>query len=533
MKHRLKILIVAILFLSGCSSGNNKNNQTSNNPDSFYNNFYEIFVGAFYDSDGNGHGDFNGITKQLDYLNGKNVDATLGIDGIWLMPIMKAKSYHKYDVINYKEVDPDFGTMQDFEILLEEAKSRDIDIIIDLVLNHTSTDNPWFQSAIKSLGIEPCGQEKCIHEVLCREHNPYVGYYNFSQTYRKGFHDNNMPEGWYYEGVFWDGMPDLNLDNEDLRKDIIEICDFWIEKGVAGFRMDAVTMFYQEQVDKNVEFLSWLKQQYPNNYIVAEAWTSNYVIPEYYKSGINSFFNFPFSGQGGTIATSVRLQDGANFARKVEEWQTTITTIEPNAIDAPFLSNHDQPRSVGYFQNDTTKQKMAFSLYYFMPGNPFIYYGEEIGMSGYRKDEDKRQPMVWSSQDKTGIPNPVEGTTQTQSLAKGVKEQLEDKDSLLRFYQRVIQLKKQYPSIAKSKVQAIDVKNDAVGVMMSTYENTKLFIVHNIGTSEAKIELDASIFKDVGIDGFVSVGEEQPILQDNRLLLPANTTLILKEKKAK
>ncbi|MEG2018150.1 MAG: alpha-amylase family glycosyl hydrolase, partial [Clostridium sp.] len=246
----LALLIVTVSMLSGCS----KKAEVKENDDK-YKNYYEIFVGSFYDSDEDGIGDINGIIEKLDYLNdGDNKsDKDLGINGIWLMPVMPSPTYHKYDVTDYLGIDPQYGTMEDFEKLIKECNKRGVDLIIDLVLNHTSAQNPWFISAKKSLTVEPCGKDVCAYSEPCREHNKYVKYYNFSEEKLSGYHSVGMPTGWYYEGVFWDQMPDLNLDNEEVWNEIENISKFWLDKGVAGFRLDAVTSYYTGNVSKNVD----------------------------------------------------------------------------------------------------------------------------------------------------------------------------------------------------------------------------------------------------------------------------------------
>ena len=152
--------------------------------DDNYRNYYEIYVGGFYDSNGDGIGDLKGITEKLSYLNDGDpkTDTDLGINGIWLMPIFPSPTYHKYDAKDYYSIDPQYGTMEDFDELIAACDKAGIDVILDLVLNHTSTQNPWFQSAIKSIGIKPCGQEVCPVEEKCIEHNPYCNYNNFTKS---------------------------------------------------------------------------------------------------------------------------------------------------------------------------------------------------------------------------------------------------------------------------------------------------------------------------------------------------------------
>ncbi|PKK88300.1 MAG: alpha-amylase, partial [Tenericutes bacterium HGW-Tenericutes-7] len=192
--------------------------------------YYEIFVGSFSDSNNDGYGDLQGIINRFDYLNDgdDNSGRSLGIEGIWLMPIMPSPSYHKYDVKDYKAIDPNYGTIEDFENLTALANERDVRIIIDLVLNHTSSQHPWFKAA--KLAVQNNDFD-----------NEYIGYYTIVTEEQKepGKRYYLLAGDYYYEGNFSSQMPELNLDNEDVRNEIIDIISFWFGKGVAGFRLDA------------------------------------------------------------------------------------------------------------------------------------------------------------------------------------------------------------------------------------------------------------------------------------------------------
>ena len=207
-------------------------------PDDNYRTWYEIFVYSFCDSNGDGLGDLQGVTDQLDYLQ------NLGITGIWLMPIHPSSSYHKYNVSDYYAIDPDYGTMEDFETLMAECEKRGIHVILDLVVNHTGSDHPWFQEAaayLQSLGDAEPDVQAC----------PYVDYYNFTKE-PKTAHTQVPGTDWYYESQFSSAMPDLNLDSELVRQEIGDIMRFWLDKGVAGFRLDAAKEFNTGSNDKNL-----------------------------------------------------------------------------------------------------------------------------------------------------------------------------------------------------------------------------------------------------------------------------------------
>lgn len=269
MKHHKFICWVMIImcFLTGCGrktgnerisgeAGGYKYRQELNIIDDNYRTYYEVFLYSFYDSNGDGIGDINGLIKKLDYINDGNPDSdtSLGFNGIWLMPVMPAASYHKYDITDYYNIDPQYGTLDDFKRLVDECNKRGIKLIIDLVINHTSNKHPWFVSALKSLNIEPCGRETCIYEDLCREHNPYVNYYNFVQGKpdRNDYYYTGIGD-WYYEGVFGQDMPDLNLSDENLRRDIENIMHYWLDLGVGGFRLDAALHYFSDNTEKTAK----------------------------------------------------------------------------------------------------------------------------------------------------------------------------------------------------------------------------------------------------------------------------------------
>ena len=238
MKKRLLSLLLAstMLFMGACGSDAKKddkavkaetqmhevNTAELNMIDDKYRNFYEVFVYSFCDSDGDGIGDIQGLISKLDYINDGDptTDTDLGFTGIWLMPIMPSTTYHKYDVINYKDIDKQYGTLEDFEQLIDECNKRGINVIIDLVLNHSSSQHPWFKEAtnyLKTLGDGEPSVEDC----------KYFDYYHFQKESGKGFHKISGTD-WYYEGSFWEGMPDLNWENGIIKKEFEDIAEFWI-----------------------------------------------------------------------------------------------------------------------------------------------------------------------------------------------------------------------------------------------------------------------------------------------------------------
>ena len=368
-------------------------------PDDNYRTTYEVFVYSFADSDGDGIGDLNGLYDNLGYINDGQPSSGMDLSAgeIWLMPIFPSPTYHKYDTTNYMDVDPAYGTLEDFDKLLKECHARGINVILDLALNHTSTEHPWFLAAKEYLEKLPAGKDPVKDEC------PYVWYYTFSREQYPGFVP--MDDTWYYEARFWEGMPDLNLSTPEVRNELSTIMKFWLDRGVDGFRLDAVTSYYTDNPDGNMEFMRWVADTVhginPKAYLVAEAWTDQSSYASYYSTGVNSFFDFAYSGADGIIAQTARGNMSAkSFAESLANEENLYSSINEHFINAPFYTNHDMPRSAGYYADDDgPRTKLAGALNLLMTGNAFVYYGEELGMMGSGKDPNYRAPMYWISED--------------------------------------------------------------------------------------------------------------------------------------
>lgn len=464
MKRILPLLLVLCLLLPQAALGQSKPRD-----------YYEIFVASYYDSDGDGTGDLNGIAQKLPAI------MDLGATGIWLMPIHPSPSYHKYDVADYYAVDPAYGTMADFESLAALCRENDVALILDLVMNHTSLDHPWFQKAVQG--------EK-----------PYADFYHFFDE--PGTNRHLLPNGRYYEGVFGSHMPDLNLENGIVFEELCAVAAFWLQKGATGFRLDALMHYREKDTAFNNLFIEKFKSRFPDTYLVGEVWADAETINRYYGGGIDSLFNYPFATQDGNIVKAIRQGTGAALAQKIADWQEKIRAVNPDALDAPFLSNHDNGRSSGYFALKPELQKLAAAVYLLMPGSPFIYYGEELGMTGSGKDENKRQPYPWSLTDLTGIPNPPPGTDQTQRLTEGYLEQQENPESLLNTYRAILAAKKRCPVLYTGSVAALDLGNPALCAYTVLDEAQNAVVVHNFSGDTAVFSLDG---KEVILPAFQSL----------------------------
>ena len=503
--------------------------------------FYEIFPYSFYDSDGNGKGDLKGITQHLDYLNDGDPKTTedLGVDGIWLTPIMQSPSYHKYDVQDYYTVDEIFGTNDDFKTLLDEAHKRGINVIIDLVINHSSSKHEWFR--------------KALDELKEGKTDGYAQYYHFEKGNNiDGWSKANVDD-WYYESNFVSEMPDLNLKNPELREELKKITKYWLDMGVDGFRLDAVLWFEsvdgkygQHDNDSSIEDLKWLydyaKSVKEDVYMVGECWTDSTTIAEYYKSGVDSFFNFKGQGSKGSFNLSINGSDAAGFVSFLESWQEQLLKNNPNAIDAKFLSNHDTVRSAEFITNDT-KKRLAAAMYILAPGNPFIYYGEEIEMDGVNPpDPDVRRGMLWSTTDADGYVKKIPGGTKMEDEPTiSVESSLKNDQSLMSFYKRAIVLRNQNPEIARGTIKALtfEDKKETAG-FISTYKDSSVLVMYNLGETSATVTIPSSDFKVNEMRGYIlahnandALYRETPYddsikLDGQTLTMPAHSVFVLK-----
>jgi len=410
--------------------------------------FYEVFVRSFNDSDGDGIGDFPGLIDKLDYLNDGDPATTddLGITGIWLMPIAQSPSYHGYDVTDYLTIEEDYGTNEDFRRFLDEAHARGIAVIVDLVMNHSSREHPWFLEARRP-GV-PRETWYIWDATPDFWANPWGG---------QAWHQNGLR---YYYGMFWEGMPDLNYRNGDVTGEMYDIIRFWLDDmAVDGFRLDAVRHLIEdgEEQSNTPETHAWLQgfHRYvhdvnPDALTVGEIWDTTANVAPYVGDELNIAFEFDI---GGAIKDALIIKNGATL---VNAW-TRVLEAYPEGQYAPFLTNHDQDRIMNQLRKDEAAMKAAAALYLTSPGVPFIYYGEEIGQLGVKPDEDIRRPMAWDD-------TPLGGFT-TGEPWRGLPEQHEtrnvavlaaDPDSLLNTYRALIALRNAHPALRTGAMTLVD-----------------------------------------------------------------------------
>lgn len=435
--------------------------------------FYEIFVRSFKDSDGDGIGDFNGITQQLDYLKG------LGVRGIWLMPIHPSPSYHGYDVTDYLAVNEDYGTLDDFKNMLAEAHKRDIKIILDLVLNHTSTQHPWFKKALQ-------GDPEYKQWYIWSDTDPgFPGPWNAKAWHRAS-------NGQYYYAIFWDQMPDLNYDHAPVREEVNKITAFWLQEvGIDGFRLDAIRYLDEEgkvlaDAPTTLAFLdewgAFVRNLNPEAFTVGEVWTSNSTVAKYTKGqGLDSAFNFDLStyilrglGEGNGTLINFTLE-----AMKRQFPQQNVSN---------FLTNHDINRAASYAIGDDPlgQGKAAAGLLLTAPGIPFVYYGEEIGMTGVKPDEKIRTPMQWTSEPKSGF---TTGTPwqaiNTNYKTINVAAQASDANSLLEHYRRLILLRNENSALRRGLTEVVKADAKRLVAYLRTSEDQTVLVIINVDDQPA------------------------------------------------
>ena len=542
MKKFLAMMLVAALFFTGCGTGeksqqkDEKENEIPLNIiDDKYRNYYEVFVYSFYDSDGDGIGDLKGLTEKLDYINDGDdtTDTDLGMNGIWLMPIMPSTTYHKYDVTDYYDIDKDYGTMDDFKAFMQECQSRDIHVIIDLVINHTSSKHEWFTTATDYLKTLEDGEEP--DATVC----PYVDYYHFTKESEGSSFYKVSGTQWYYEAPFWSEMPDLNLGNEAVRKEIENVVSYWMDLGVSGFRLDAAKEYYSGQTSKNIEVLTWfndyVKSIDEDAYIVAEVWNEFGTYSQYYESGIDSVFNFAFADSSGIITSDLYQSAGQKYGQSTVTVQEKLSAINPDYIDAPFFTNHDMARAAGYFNGEFAAQqtKMAGAMNLLMSGNAFLYYGEELGMSGSGKDENKRAPMYWSADSSTeGMCDGPSAMDVVNHKYGSLEEQMEDENSIYNFYKEIIKIRNQNPEVARGTVTYLDeVTDTAICAVKKEYNGSDIVILMNLAKEEKSVLLDQTTYGDYKIVGAIEAteGSEVKMQEDHTIVLPAYSVVVLKK----
>jgi alpha-amylase len=472
---------------------------------------YEVYVQSFCDSNGDGIGDLPGLISKLDYIK------DLGATTIWMMPVHPSPSYHKYDILDYYAIHPDFGTMADMDQLIAEATKREMKLILDLVINHTSAEHPWFVASSSS------------PESSYRDYYVWKDFESVRDEIQKKtttFDSDNLTQ-WHawegqadrYYGFFWKGMPDLNFDHPPVRKEIYKIGKFWLDKGIDGFRLDAAKHIYpDDRLDDTrkfwEEFTTEMRAIKPDVKIIGEVWSDSATLATLFK-GLPSLFNFELTKN---IPECIHTGDGGKL-------MTTYTNIinAYKAANVPFedailLSNHDMNRIRSTLGGDIQKSKLAASILLTLPGTPYIYYGEEIGMMGVKPDIHLREPFPWGS-------NADCNTTWDKPVYSVIPDvapldlQKEDPASIYHHYKKWIRFRTEYPELANGVPEFKNLQNNAlVAYTISGGERT-LWVIHNLSNVEVTFP-----FRD---EAYI-LSEDKKVITEDALVLPAYSSALIR-----
>lgn len=497
---------------------------------------YHIYPRSFQDSNGDGIGDIGGIISRLDYLE------KLGIDVIWLGPVYKSPNDDNgYDISDYRDINPEFGTMADIERLISEAKKRKIGIVMDLVVNHTSDEHEWFKEAKKG------------------KDNPYRDYYiwrdpvdggvpnEMKSTFSGSAWEYDEASGQYYLHLYSKKQPDLNWENEEMRQQIYQMMTFWLEKGIAGFRMDVIDHIGKDP-DKSIvtngpklhDYIQEMNQHSFGNYdvmTVGETWSASpddaplYSDPK--RQELSMIFQFEHIGldeQENKSKWDLKPLSIVELKKTLNKWQTEIGSDSWNSL---FWNNHDTPRVVSRWGNDqeyrVKSAKMFAILLHLMKGTPYIYQGEEIGMTnrkvtridqvadiesinlyqerlqeGYSKEEileslntkgrdNARTPMQWDDSPQAGFTEgepwlPVNPNFQEIN----VQAALLDKESVFYTYQKLVALRKENSLVVKGEFKLLLENHPEIFAYERSYQDEKWVVIANMSEQEVPLELEST-----------------------------------------
>ncbi len=507
---------------------------------------YQIYPRSFMDSNGDGVGDLAGITGKLDYLK------LLGIDVIWLSPIYKSPNDDNgYDISDYRDIMEEFGSMEDFDRLLSEAHSRDIRIIMDLVVNHTSDEHQWFVESKKS------------------KDNPYRDYYIWREGKAEGLRPNNWgacfggpaweydeETGMYYLHLFSPKQPDLNWENQKVRDEVFEMMDWWCQKGIDGFRMDVISMISKNQSfpdgklnggvygdfgpyaihgPKVHDYLKEMNERVLSKYdLMTVGETAGVTVEEARKYAgenekeLNMVFHFEHvEGDGEIGKWTDKKQELLRIKKIFSKWQTELADCAWNSL---YWDNHDQPRAVSRFGNDSSQYrelsaKMLATCLHMMKGTPYIYQGEELGMTNFpfqemsqfrdiesinsykelvdggvvghdkmmsylrcKSRDNARTPMQWNRNIHAGFTTGTPWIEVNPNYDQiNAENEVADSDSVFHYYKKLIELRKEYDIIVYGSFELIMDDDPEIFAYVRRLGNKKLLTLCNFSDEELEV----------------------------------------------
>lgn len=500
LRNITRALTLALLF-SGCSQ--NKHMEATNDEHTKLPNrwphavTYEIFVQSFYDSNGDGIGDINGMATKLDYLE------DLGVEAVWLMPINPSPSYHKYDVTDYYGIHPDYGTLEDFKAFVKEAHERGIQVIIDMVINHCSSQHPWF---IEAQNPESKYRDYFVWgdmDTIEKEGNLEKAVTGDSDNTHQWNEVENQDE--LYFSFFWSGMPDLNYDNQQVREEVYQIGEFWLKDiGVDGFRLDAAKHIYPDhRAEDNHAFWAEFKQKMesynPEVYLVGEVW-ADLDTQQPYAQGFTGLFNFDLAF---TIMETVKNERVVSASIHESAWKVgegspvelyneseeAFHEVNPDFVNTTFLTNHDQNRVMSFVENNERKARLAASILLTLPGAPYLYYGEEIGMRGTKPDELIREPFLWSAETDSGQTTWLKAKYSTPKTVVPLAQQMEDAGSIYHHYRSLIHYRRKSEAMTYGSATYQAFADPEILAFARSHDGEELLVIHNLSAKNKQFEL--------------------------------------------
>lgn len=471
--------------------------------------FYQIFVRSFYDGNGDGIGDFKGITKKIEYLK------ELGVDAIWLMPIFESSTYHGYDVVDYYSVEQDYGTMEEFQELVDSCHENDIKIIVDFVVNHSSSYNEWFRDALSNPESE------------------YRDYYFIRDTEPEDMSMwwQDQETGLYYYGHYDSIMPDFNYDNAAVHEKIKDVAGFWLDKGIDGFRLDGSNNIDEENESVThawwQEFTAYVKEKNPDAFIVGENWYSNTqsIVP--YYGDMYSSFDFPLcnkiadmTGGSQTDVVSILTDVHESYAAAAEGSNGLVSYFS----DSTMIGNHDMDR-IATRAGSQENARLAAALLMTLPGTPFIYYGDELGQYGQSPDGNRREPFDWYASAEGEGMTVMKGTyfdNMVYTVAgDGIsyEEEAADENSMFHYYKKLIAIRKENPMLFYGKYETIGFCDGAYAYYVTDDSSDDMLLVVHALREDVSFTLNSA-----GTD--LLTGTEYAA--DDTVKLPSKNTLILK-----
>jgi glycosidase len=449
---------------------------------------YEVFVRSFQDSNDDGIGDLRGLTQRLDYINDGDPRTVgdLGARCIWLMPIAESPGYHGYDVSDYYRVEPDYGTNDDFKAFVAAAHRRGIRVLVDMVPNHMSREHPFFQAALRDTT------------------SPYRAYFRFAprpgpdnKWGNNNWHKSPVRDEYYY-AFFWQGMPDLNYERPEALAEMKRVASFWLtEMDVDGFRLDAVKYLVERGAQADDvpathevlrDFAAHVRAVKPQAITIGEVFDSTGVLLSYYPDQLDGYFAFELAD---SIISAVRSRSARGLLAPALRLQREV----PDQRWSPFLRNHDQPRTLTALDGDTARAAVAATIMLTMPGLPFVYYGEEIGMTGPKPDELIRTPMAWT---RSGPHAGFSRATPWQplrpdSMDANVEVHSRTRGSLLQRHRRLIQRRDTDSALAAGRLIPLQTSHASVAAYVRREGAHVVLVLVNLDAEPARgVRLEAA-----------------------------------------